>query len=119
MAAPLRNPELFSSVAEILDPGALKDPVGTKYISGSDAEGNRVSITARQVTGAVQLWEIGIRDRKGELKGSVDLVLGDILRNSGTIKRTNGIIEIEDSKGDRFVIGSKLAAAIYHNPSKP
>lgn len=110
MATSLRNPELLFSVAEILDPKAPKNPTGPKFISGSDAEGNQVFIKAKQITDAVQLWEVGIRDREGELKGSIDLLLGE----GEIIERTNGIIDIKDTKGDRFVIGSKLAAAIYH-----
>lgn len=110
MGASLRNPEVFFSVAEILDPEVPKDPAGPKFISGPDPEGNRVFIKAKQITDAVQLWEVDILDPEGKPKGNVNLVLG----RDGIIKKTNGVIDIEDAKGDRFVIGSKLAAAIYH-----
>ena len=106
MAIRIENRGNVQSIAQLLGIKIPEDSPGTIFFSGPDGAGNQVSITAKQITKAVQVLEVGIRNPNGEFKGSADLVNGQLQQGK------SGIV-IEDVKKDRFVIGPKLAAIVH------
>ncbi len=106
MAVRIEDREIVQSIAHMLGENIPESPHKTIFFNGPDGAGNQVFVKAKQITEAVQLLEVGIRNPRGELKGSTDLVNGELQLGK------KGIV-IKDVKNDRLVIGPRLAAIVH------